>query len=132
MKAVSKLVLMLSLGSLASASAFAVADEQVYLETCRKDAGVPVPVTVVAPTVAPQFAGSVVQLEFTVDVSGKPAGFSVKSSPDATLAAVVTDAVKQWRFQPAVVDGKPVATKVSLPVKIVDPELPGTRLAVNN
>jgi hypothetical protein len=43
----------------------------------------------------------------------------------------VTAAVKQWRFKPAIADGKPVATKVSLPVKIVDDRPPLGRLATN-
>jgi hypothetical protein len=37
--------------------------------------------------------------------------------------------VKQWRFLPAEVNGKPVATKVALPVKIVDSAPAGDRYA---
>ena len=120
MKAVNKLAVLLSLGALVSAIASAKTDEQAYLESCMKGPGVPVPVAVVSPSVGPEYAGSAVQLEFTVDATGKPADFSVKSSPDNTLAVAVVDAVKQWRFKPAIRDGAAVATKVSLPVKIVD------------
>lgn len=121
MKAVHKLVVLLSVGALSAVAAFASTPEQTYLETCRKDPGVPVPVTVVSPTVGSEFNGGLVQLEFVVDVDGKPAAFSVKSATDDKLATVVLEAVKQWRFLPAESNGKPVPTKVALPVKVVDP-----------
>jgi protein TonB len=130
MKAVSKLAVIISLGAFVSA-AFATPDEQAYLESCRKAPGVPVPVTVVSPTVGPEYNGATVEIEFVVDAAGKPASFSVKSASDDTLATAVVDAVKQWRFTPAQKDGRPVATKVALPVKIVDPALVGSPLAMN-
>jgi TonB family protein len=119
-KAVSKLVVVLSLGALLHTAAYASDAEQAYLDSCRKEPGVPVPVTVVSPTVGPEYNGAFVQLEFLVDAEGKPAAFSVKSATDDILASAVLKAVKQWRFLPAEIDGKPVATKVALPVKIVD------------
>ena len=130
MKAVNKLAVLLSLGALTSAAAFATTDEQAYLESCRKAPGVPVPVTVVAPTVGPEFNGGLVELEFTVDETGKPAAFSVKFTTDDVLATAVVRAVKQWKFKPAEKDGLPVATKVALPVKIVDDALAGPTLAM--
>jgi outer membrane biosynthesis protein TonB len=66
-----------------------------------------------------------------VDTNGKPVAFSVKSAADDTLAASVVSAVKQWRFKPAVKDGVPVATKVALPVRIVDDSAAGASLALN-
>jgi TonB family protein len=120
MKAVSKLAVMISVGALASVLASAKTNEQSYLDSCLKGPGVPVPVTVVTPSVRPEYAGATVELEFTVDVTGKPADLSVKSSPDNTLSVAVVDAVKQWRFKPAIRDGAAVSTKVALPVKIVD------------
>ena len=45
----------------------------------------------------------------------------------AFAAAAVTDAVKQWRFAPAMNHGVAVATKVSLPIRIVDDSVAGTR-----
>ncbi|MDP3071178.1 MAG: TonB family protein [Opitutaceae bacterium] len=119
MKAVNKLVVLLSLGALLRTVAFATDAEQAYLDSCRKEPGVPVPVVVVSPTVGSEFTGGSVWLEFLVDAAGMPAAFSVKSATDDMLATAVVKAVKQWRFLPAQVDGKPVATKVSLPVKIV-------------
>ncbi|MBI5769278.1 MAG: energy transducer TonB [Verrucomicrobia bacterium] len=120
MKAVNKLAVRLSLGLFAAVIASAKTDEQAYLESCLKGPGVPVPVAVVSPSVGPEHVGATVQLEFTVDTTGKPADLNVKSSPDFMLSRAVVDAVKQWRFKPAERDGSPVATKVSLPVTIVD------------
>jgi TonB family protein len=129
MKAVRKLVVLLNVGALLAVAASASSPEETYLESCRKEPGVPVPVTVVSPTVGPEYNGASVQLEFVVDVDGKPAGFSIKSATDDVLASEVLKAVKQWRFLPAEDNGKPVATKVALPVKIVDPTLGGSRVA---
>lgn len=129
MKAVRKLVVLLSVGALSLVAASASTTEQAYLKSCRKDPGVPVPVTVVSPTVGPEYNGGSVQLEFVVDAEGKPAEFSIKSASDEVLATAVVKAVKQWRFLPAEINGKPVATKVALPVKIVDPVVSGDRYA---
>jgi len=130
MKAVSKLAVLISLSTLAN-FASAKTDEELYIESCRKEPGVPVPVAVVTPSVGPEYNGATVQLEFIVDQKGKPAEFVVKYTPDEELAAAVLSAVKQWRFMPAEVDGKPVATKVALPVRIVDEVVPMNRLAAN-
>lgn len=120
MKAVRKLVVVLSLGALSGAAAHASDSEQAYLDSCRKEPGVPVPVVVVSPAVGPEHNGGSVWLEFLVAADGLPSEFSVKSATDDMLATAVVKAVKRWRFLPAEVDGKRVATKVSLPVKIVD------------
>jgi protein TonB len=127
MKAVNKLVVLLIMGVLTEVFASAITPEAAYLETCVKQPGVPVPIAVVSPAVGPEFNGGSVQLEFLVDVNGKPAGFSIKSTTDEALATAVVEAVKKWRFQPAENNGVPVATKVMLPVKIVDPSLAGAR-----
>ncbi len=129
MKAVRNLVVLLSVGVLSAVGAFASTPEESYLESCNKAPGVPVPVSVVSPAVGSEYNGALVQLEFVVDAEGKPAAFSIKSTPDDVLAKVVVEAVKQWRFLPAEVDGKRVATKVALPVKIVDPVVSGDRFA---
>jgi TonB family protein len=129
MKAVRNLAVLLSVGVLSIVGASASTPEESYLESCSKAPGVPVPVSVVSPTVGSEYNGASVQLEFVVDANGKPASFSIKSAPDDVLAKVVVEAVKQWRFLPAEVDGKRVATKVALPVKIVDPVVSGDRFA---
>ncbi len=130
MKAVTKLVALLNVGLLSAVAASAApSSEQAYLESCRKEPGVPVPVTVVSPAVGSEFNGASVELEFVVDEKGKPSQFSVKSTTDDALNRAVVDAVKQWRFKPAVANGQPVATKVALPIRIVDAALAGERYA---
>lgn len=119
MKMASKLATLLSLAAFVP-FASAKTPEQAYLESCRKDPGVPVPVAVVTPSVGPGYAGNAVELEFVVNKMGKPTAISVKSTTDHELAVTVVDAVKQWRFVPAKRNGEPVETKVILPVRFVD------------
>ena len=130
MKTATKLAVLLSLGVLVPFAASAKTPEQAYLETCRKDPGVPVPVTVVTPSVSSKYVGTSVQIEFVVDTTGKPTDLSVNSSVDSELASSVVDAVKKWRFTPAMRDGAPVAAKVVLPVTIIDATLPTTGYAM--
>ena len=131
MKNVNKLAVLLSLAALLSPALKAKSTEDVYLETCRKDAGVPVPVVVVAPHIPAGFGGQTVSFEFVVDTSGKTSAFVAPSSTDSDLVAAVVDALKQWQFKPAVSNGAPVATKVVLPVRIVDDTVYGSRFAAN-
>jgi TonB family protein len=114
--------LVLSLGLLVAPLALlAKSPEKIYVESYLGRSGTPVPVSVVTPEVGPQFAGSQVMLEFVVDATGKPTQIvSVTPGANAELVAAVSDAVAQWKFAPAQVDGKPVARKVVLPVTIVD------------
>lgn len=120
MKAVNKLAVLLSLGSLAPFAAMAKTPEQAYIDANRSTNGAPVPVAVVSPHVSSDYVGATVELEFIVDSKGQATDFSVKSSPDSTLAAEVVAAVKQWQFAPAQRDGSAVAAKVALPVHIVE------------
>lgn len=122
MKTASKSVLLLSLGMLTGLGASASTLEQTYLDTCRKDPGSPVPIAVVTPAVSADYSGARVDVQFIVDERGKPTNLTVKSATDDTLASAVMDAVKQWKFKPAERNGVPVATKVVLPVKVVDPQ----------
>jgi len=119
MKVASKLAILLSLGTFATLAS-AKTLEQSYLDNCRKDPGIPVPVSVVSPQVDAGDIGETVEVEFTVNTAGKPSGISVLSSKDGALSEAVVTAVKQWQFKPATKDGAPVATKVILPVRVVD------------
>jgi periplasmic protein TonB len=119
MKNVNKLALLLSLGALLPFAASAKSLEQSYIDSCRKGPGIPVPITVVAPSVDGFDVGQTAQVEFVVDTTGHTADISIKSSSDRGFADAVVDAVKQWRFTPAHLNGAPVATKVILPVRVV-------------
>jgi protein TonB len=114
-----KIALLLSLGALLPFAASAKSLEQSYIESCRKGTDVPVPVSVVAPRVDAFDIGQTVQVEFVVDTTGHTQGIAVKSGTDRSLAEEVVDAVKQWTFTPAQRNGSPVATKVVLPVRVV-------------
>jgi len=115
--------LALSLGLLAAPLALlATTPEKAYVESYQGRSGIPVPISVVTPEVESRFAGQQVVLQFVVDPAGLPTHIApVTSDGDTELVAAVTAAVAQWRFAPALVDGKPVARKVVLPVKIVEP-----------
>ena len=125
--------LTLSLGLLAAPLALmAWTPEKAYIESYRTRTDTPVPTSVISPEVSPKFVGSKVVLEFVVDLKGKPTSItSVTPGANAELVASVSEAVSQWTFSPALVDGKPVARKVSLPVNIVANNDHGSRFAAN-
>jgi protein TonB len=120
MKNTNKLALLLSLGALLPVAASAMTLEQSYIESCRKGTDVPVPVAVVAPTVAGYDIGETVKVEFVVDTTGHTSAISVVSASDRDFAESVVDAVKQWQFTPAQHNGAPVAMKVILPVRVIE------------
>lgn len=126
--------LALSLGLLLAPLALKAADatEKAYVESYRNRAGGPIPTAVVTPAVSPRFAGTQVVLEFVVDATGKPTEIkSVTPGANTELVSAVADAVARWKFSPALVDGKPVARKVALPVKIVANSYNGRFYALN-
>ena len=124
--------LALSLGLLAVPLALlAKSPERAYVESYHNRTDIPVPTSVVTPEVASRYAGQQVTLEFVVDTTGKPTLIaSASPAADGELVAAVTDAIAQWKFSPALVNGLPVARKVSLPVSIVDSFDASTRLAM--
>lgn len=129
MKVVTKLVVLLGVGALLPFATFAKSAEQAYVEASSKKSGVPVPLSVVSPrNIGSEYAGSTVELAFTVDQKGTPTGLQVLSSPDETIARTVVGAVEKWRFAPATKDGSAVTSKVILPVHIIDS---GARIAAN-
>ncbi len=124
--------LTLSLGLLATPLALmAWSPEKAYVESYRNRAVTPVPTSVIMPEVSARFAGKQVVLEFVVDTTGKPTSItSVTPGADAELVASIAEGVARWKFTPAVVDGKPVARKVALPVTIALVDN-GSRFALN-
>ena len=130
MNNIKKLAVLLSLGALLPVLASAKTLEQSYLDSCKKAAGIPVPVSVVAPTVTSDSIGQEVDIVFVVDATGHATDVSVKSGTDQELAAASVEAVKQWRFAPALVNGVPVATKCVLPIRVVQ-QVPTSSFALN-
>jgi TonB family protein len=124
--------LTLSLGLLAAPLALmAWSPEKAYVESYRGRSDTPVPTSVIMPEVSARFAGKQVVLEFVVDTAGKPTSItSITPDADAELVAAVAEGVSRWKFAPAVVNGKPVARKVALPVTIALVDN-GSRFALN-
>jgi hypothetical protein len=52
--------------------------------------------------------------ELTIDAQGAVSGFSAAPSVPAPVAKIVQDAVKHWRFEPVLQDGKPAETKTQM------------------
>ena len=59
---------------------------------------------------------SAVVLTLSVDQDGQPQDVQVVKSPSPLLDEPVTAAVRQFRFRPATLDNKPVATDMTLTV----------------
>lgn len=131
MKNTNKLALLLSLGALLPFAASAKTLEQAYVDSAPKGPGIPVVVKVVSPEVTGYDIGQSVKVEFVVDKTGHTSDISIKSPADREFAAAVVEAVKQWEFQPAQVNGAPVATKVVLPVRVVEAPKSANVLALN-
>ena len=94
--------------------------EQSYIEACNKGRAVPLLVSVVAPEVDNSAAGKSVTAEFEVDRTGRPSAIRIVSSNgDGRLNAAVIDAVKDWRFRPAEVNGTAVSRTVIVPFHLV-------------
>ncbi len=60
--------------------------------------------------------GGTVVVEATIDREGRIKDAHVLSSPDASLSAAALDAVRQWRYKPVVVNGRPMelGTKINV------------------
>jgi TonB family protein len=69
------------------------------------------------PTAARQsgITGNVV-IAAEVDKSGNVGAMKVVSGP-ATLQAPAMTAMKQWKYQPATLDGEPISTQVTVTIK---------------
>ncbi len=108
--------------ALAAALPFALGQDSsdAYIESYRGRTDIPVPVSIVRPAVDPLWDGDNAVVEFTVDTAGRPEGIEIQSTTNADLGQSVLDAVSAWRFQPAYLNGAPVARRVILPVMVSD------------
>lgn len=119
MKATTKLVL--SLGLIVAPLALSAKSlEQTYLESYTGRTDVPVPLTVVSPVVPAEYAGTTVELEFTIDAKGKPEDIVSRTPVESDLVHLLSRTIAQWKFEPLRRDGKAVPSRVVLPVRIVD------------
>ena len=116
-----KIVSLLALGA-AAPLAFGLTTTQAYIDSSRGRTDIPGPGEIVAPNADSSLAGAQVEVEFIVDVTGKPQDVHVLSATDRAFGASVRNAVRQWRFAPAKPYGIPVAMKVELPVVVSESE----------
>ena len=71
------------------------------------------------PDQATACAGKMIVIAGILTADGKLEQLSVKKTPDPQVNSVVTDALSNWSFQPSQVDGKVVALKVLMGVRLV-------------
>ena len=57
-----------------------------------------------------------VHLQFVVNTAGRPERIQVVSAADPAFAQAAVQALSQWRFKPALRDGKPIATRMAFPM----------------
>jgi len=57
-----------------------------------------------------------VTVTFVVDVRGVPVDVTVADSSDPLFNAPAIAAVQEWRFKPGTIDGRPVNTRMSVPI----------------
>jgi protein TonB len=94
--------------------------EQRYIENCDQSSVAPVPIDVVAPSLAGFIGDERVTVEFTVDPRGRPTDCHlVANSRSLRLNAAVIAAVRAWRFRPATIGGKPVPRTVIVPFHLI-------------
>jgi TonB family protein len=58
-----------------------------------------------------------VVMEITIDREGRPTDVKVLDSADERLTAAAVEAVRQWRYEPPLVDGKPASVKGTATVR---------------
>ncbi|HVW85170.1 MAG TPA: energy transducer TonB, partial [Bryobacteraceae bacterium] len=71
------------------------------------------------PTAGFKISGTVL-IGLVVSSHGDPKNVHVVRSLDKEVDQSAVDAVKQWRFEPATKDGKPVAVRVSVEIRFHD------------
>ena len=71
------------------------------------------------PELAAACAGKMIVIAGILTADGKLEQLSVKKSPDPDVNSIVTEALGNWTFQPSQIDGKPVALKVMMGVRLI-------------
>jgi protein TonB len=70
---------------------------------------------------ARQIQGTV-QLQAVIDTGGNVTGLQLENAVNMALAQAAMDAVKQWKYRPAMLNGQPVdfPTSITLNFSLVD------------
>lgn len=114
----------LLLTALAASGLFAAAHATVIVSEVATDPAsfsAPAPAMIVAPQAVPhRYRNETVRLSLIIDENGRPSDIALARGQDPYLARRLFPAVAQWQFKPATRHGVPVATRVVLPVRLVD------------
>jgi TonB family protein len=87
----------------------------------RTEYTAPAPMKIVSPTGIPRrYLGETVRLGLTIDETGQPRNISVLSGRDANLGKQLAPVIAQWKFTPAMKNGRAVPAEVVLPIALVD------------
>jgi TonB family protein len=120
---------LVSLSLLAALPAFA--HEENAPTPRESESSVPVPTRIVHPGVSPGQIGKVVRVQLTITKEGKPTDIRTVDFPqnDPLFAERVIRALRSWEFAPARdSDGRPVAMKVTMPIRVDGFVQPGRQL----
>lgn len=60
-----------------------------------------------------------VTVKCAIDEQGNVTEATVEKSSNAAFDKAALAAIKKWKFKPASQDGKPVAVKISIPIKFI-------------
>lgn len=81
----------------------------------------PAPLKIVNPTgILRRYQGETIRLSLTIDEAGLPHNIRLLSERDPHLVKYLLPAVAQWKFTPAMRNGRPVSANVVLPIALVD------------
>ena len=64
-------------------------------------------------------AGKMIVVSGVLTADGKLEQLSVKKTPDPQVNSIVTDALGNWTFQPSQIEGKPIALKIMMGIRLV-------------
>jgi hypothetical protein len=77
-------------------------------------------------------ASMLIKGTITIDTKGKVRGFEFgeQDKLPAKVVELLRNNVAQWKFEPVVIDGKPVAAKTDMNVRVIAKQLPDNRLQI--
>ncbi len=78
----------------------------------------PQPLEIIAPQISDAQDGRIVRVKLTIDNEGNASDVTVPFAHDPELKRNIVKAVEQWKFEPAMRDGKAVETRVVMPLEL--------------
>jgi hypothetical protein len=70
------------------------------------------------PELLRKYARRLIVASAIMDVAGRLQQISVLQTPDGELSGPIVEALGNWMFQPAQIDGKPAALKILLGIRL--------------